>query len=148
MWQKSEYFCLNSLNQLLKIIDEVDDLSNSDKVKSTVTGLEFQIGTSGILLIAISSTSIFAFFNSFLQCIPKESVADSAPLEAGTFAGTAVIKFEPHGYTGPVLDWTHDDVIKWKYFLRHWPFVREIHRSPVNSHHKGQWRQLWWFICA
>ena len=33
----------------------------------------------------------------------------------------------------------HDDVIKWKHFLRYWPFVRGIHRSPVNSPHKGQW---------
>ena len=39
-------------------------------------------------------------------------------------------------------DWeedTHDDVIKWKDFLRYWSFVRGIHRSPVNSPHKGQW---------
>ena len=35
---------------------------------------------------------------------------------------------------------THDDVIKWKHFPRNWPFVREIHRSPVNFPHKGQWR--------
>ena len=34
----------------------------------------------------------------------------------------------------------YDDVIKWKHFTRHWPFVRGIHRSPVNSPHKGQWR--------
>ena len=34
----------------------------------------------------------------------------------------------------------HDDVIKWKHFSRYWPFVRGIHRSPVNSSHKGQWR--------
>ena len=33
----------------------------------------------------------------------------------------------------------HDDVIKWKHFPRYWPFVRRIHRSPVNSPHKGQW---------
>ena len=32
---------------------------------------------------------------------------------------------------------THDDVIKWKHFPRHWSFVRGIHRSPVNSPHKG-----------
>ena len=32
----------------------------------------------------------------------------------------------------------HDDVIKWKHFPRYWPFVRRIHRSPVNSPHKGQ----------
>ena len=34
----------------------------------------------------------------------------------------------------------HDNVIKWKHFPRYWPFVREIHRSPVNSPHRGQWR--------
>ena len=37
-------------------------------------------------------------------------------------------------------DSNHDDVIKWKHFPRNWPFVREIHRSPVNFPHKGQWR--------
>ena len=40
----------------------------------------------------------------------------------------------------------HDDVIKWKHFPRYWPFVRGIHRSPVNSPHKGQaelWCLLW-----
>ena len=26
------------------------------------------------------------------------------------------------------------------HFPRYWPFVRGIHRSPVNSPHKGQWR--------
>ena len=34
----------------------------------------------------------------------------------------------------------HDDVIRGKNFPRFWPFVRGIHRSPVNSPHKGQWR--------
>ena len=44
----------------------------------------------------------------------------------------------------------HDDVIKWKHFPRYWPFVRGIHRSPVNSSHKGQWRGalMFFFICA
>ena len=32
--------------------------------------------------------------------------------------------------------YVHDDVIKWKHFPRYWPFVRGIHRSPVNSQHK------------
>ena len=27
----------------------------------------------------------------------------------------------------------HDDVIKWQHFPRYWPFVRGIHRSPVDS---------------
>ena len=46
--------------------------------------------------------------------------------------------------------WHHDDVIKWKHFPRYWPFVRGIHRSPVNSPHKGQWRGVLMFslICT
>ena len=39
-----------------------------------------------------------------------------------------------------LLTHCHDDVFKWKHFPRYWPFVRGIHRSPVNSLHKGQWR--------
>ena len=49
------------------------------------------------------------------------------------------------------LQWNaHDDVIKWKHFPRNWPFVRGIHRSPVNSQHKGQWRGALMFslICV
>ena len=44
----------------------------------------------------------------------------------------------------------HDDVIKWKYFPRYWPFVRGIHWSPVIFPHKGQWRGALRFslICA
>ena len=41
--------------------------------------------------------------------------------------------------------YSHDDVIKWKHFPRNWPFVRGIHRSPVNSPHKGQWRRALMF---
>ena len=33
----------------------------------------------------------------------------------------------------------HGDVINWKHFPHYWPFVLGIHRSPVNSPHKGQW---------
>ena len=43
-----------------------------------------------------------------------------------------------------------DDVIKWKHFPRYWSFVRQIHRSPVNPPHKGQWRGTLMFslICT
>ena len=34
----------------------------------------------------------------------------------------------------------HDNIIKWEHFLRYWPFMWGIHRSPGNSPHKGQWR--------
>ena len=53
-----------------------------------------------------------------------------------------------------VFSWTmcnnHDDVIKRKDFPRYWPFVRWIHRSLVDSPHKGQRRRalMCSFICA
>ena len=52
--------------------------------------------------------------------------------------------------TGWTMTWLHDDFIKWKHFPRYWSFVRGIHRSPVNSPHKGQWRRALIFslICA
>ena len=44
----------------------------------------------------------------------------------------------------------HDDVIKWKHFPRYWPFVRRIHRSPVNCPHQRQWQGALMFslICV
>ena len=50
----------------------------------------------------------------------------------------------------PATRHSHDDVIKWKNFPRHWPFLRGMHRSPVDSPHKGQWRGALMFslICA
>ena len=44
----------------------------------------------------------------------------------------------------------HDNVIKWTHLPRYWPFVRGIHRSPVDSTHRGQWRGALMFslICA
>ena len=39
----------------------------------------------------------------------------------------------------------HDDVMAWKHFLRYWPFVRGIQRSPVNFPHKGP--VMWCFDC-
>ena len=44
-----------------------------------------------------------------------------------------------HDSIGSVLV-THDDVIQWKHFQRYWLFVRGIHRPPLNSPHKVQWR--------
>ena len=44
----------------------------------------------------------------------------------------------------------HDDVTKWKHIPRNRPFVRGIHRWPVNSPHKGKRRRALMFslICA
>ena len=38
---------------------------------------------------------------------------------------------------------------QWEHFPRYWPFVRGIHRWPVDSRHKGQWRALMFsWICT
>ena len=49
-----------------------------------------------------------------------------------------------------IIGTIYDDVIKWKHFPRYLAFVREIHRSPVNSPHKGHWRGALMFslICV
>ena len=53
---------------------------------------------------------------------------------------------------GIALNWfqEYDDVIKRKHFPRCWPFVWGVHRSPLNSPHKGQWRRAFMFslICT
>ena len=41
---------------------------------------------------------------------------------------------------------THDDVMKWKYFPRYWPYVRGIHRSRWFPRTKASDAGLWCFI--
>ena len=71
-----------------------------------------------------------------------------AEIERGTYRASvmyfATISTVYHGNAFPRF--THDDVTTWKHF----PFLRGIHRSPVNSPHKGQWREALMFslICA
>ena len=64
---------------------------------------------------------------------------------------TSATKYPPRRYvTDSGFTWSHDDVIKWKHFPRYWPFVPGIHRSPMNSPQKGQWRGALMFslICV
>ena len=67
----------------------------------------------------------------------------------GFFTGTGV-SMPRCRWGNPEKPWWHDDVIKWKHFLRYWSFVWGIHRSPVNFPHKSQWRGALMFslICT
>ena len=53
-----------------------------------------------------------------------------------------MMSFTQHGASW----WRHQI----EHFPRYWPFLRGIHRSPVNSPHKGQWHGalIFFFICA
>ena len=37
----------------------------------------------------------------------------------------------------------HDDVIKWKHFPYHWPFVRENHHPLIKTSDAELWSFLW-----
>ena len=52
------------------------------------------------------------------------------------FLGDVITHFKLPNFN----DALHDEFMKWKHVPRYWPFVRGIHRFPVNSPHKGQWR--------
>ena len=117
-------------------------------------GLFFYICLSKVLMEQISYVQYIPYniwFCSALLChgygirslwIHMTSFTD---ILQGCFTGTAEAI-----QRSSQCQWRHDDVIKWKHFPRYWPFVRGIHRSMVNSLHKGQWRGALMFslICA
>ena len=88
--------------------------------------------------ICLNSTAIWIQLN--IKQNRQKNLGCSDPLH-----GTLIVK-QPSANTSVS---SHDDVIKWRHFPRYWPFVRRIHRSPVNSPHKDQWRGvlMFSFIC-
>ena len=88
------------------------------------------------ILMNIYMALLCTFSCSYIICLISIDYMNYLPI----FSRTALLKLEQ----------SHDDVIKWKHFPRNWPFVRGIHRSPVNSPHKGQWRGALMFslICV
>ena len=74
--------------------------------------------------------SVSTSFNTIDGIVPHWNVKTKTHIPAPSWQE---VRTEP----GLIL---HGDVIRWKHFPRYWPFVRGIHRSPVNSSHKGQWR--------
>ena len=82
--------------------------------------------------------------NEFASAGARQS-ADAVPIS----------KLDIYRYKFPTklmipCDSCRSDEIKRKQFPRYWPFVCGIHRWPVNSPHKGQWRGALMFslICA
>ena len=85
-----------------------------------------------------SSDEIFpSLFSSNKSKASRSSVKKELWLSISTLEHLILTVFI--GTTIPV-PYKHDDVINWKHFPRHWPFVRGIHRWPVNSPHSGQSR--------
>ena len=57
-----------------------------------------------------------------------------------SFRKSSLIWFESKPRLWLCVGFMHNEVMKWKHFPCYWAFVRGIHRSPVISPHKGQWR--------
>ena len=85
----------------------------------------------------INFMSFMCFFTHILQDDCFTSTEYDCP---GTNEGSLRDMGKTKGSKPQQIYNKHDDVIKWKHFPRNWPFVRGIHRSPVNSPRKGQWR--------
>ena len=105
-----------------------------------------------IPFIAIISLHIFA---NILKWLVNRNVNDSkmkfsSNLDGGGWIFREMVRLEAAIMADSQKFLNHDDVIKWKHFPRNWPLVRGIHRSPVNSPHKGQWRGALMFslICV
>ena len=121
---------------------------------------------SNILFLKISdgfnAYSVTAFHNEFSKQKPfrrKQKLHRNRTTNCTSCAGlsrTSTVKYAIHpmkytcGESGKFVCIFNFDVIKWKHCPRYWPFVWGIHRSPVNSPHKGQWRGALIFslICA
>ena len=99
----------------------------------------------GILLITPLRTNVseiligihtFSFKKIYLQM----SSAKWRPFCLG-LNGLKTKKHRTCASLGHKICMQHGDFIKWNHFPRHWPFVRGIHQSSVNSHQKGPWRR-------
>ena len=88
---------------------------------------------------------LFCLFNRFYR---RTSKTTSTFYVIVSLWGRIPITGQERGCRHGVL--CHDDAIKWKHFPPYWPFVRGIHRWPMNSPHKGQWRGALIFssLCA
>ena len=88
------------------------------------------------------------------SCAKVGGFAASAQLLKESYAEGVLMYYYAHCATEGAIGKTRTEVSyvmmtssNGKIFLRYWPFVRAIHRSPhgspMDSPHKGQWRFLW-----
>ena len=83
----------------------------------------------------------------FILAVPVDNFANRALMAAFS---VPVVGCGNMNCIPPLKIPLHDNVIKWKHLPRYWRFVRDIHRAPVNSPHKCQWRGalMFSFICT
>ena len=106
------------------------------------------IGPHRMVGFLLTLTPLYIYVYGHLGLLSKELICSIGSVFHIANKTKRLILYGFHFSRIPAMN--HDDVIKWKPFPRYWPFVRGIHRSLVNSWHKGQWRGtlLFSLICA
>ena len=136
----SEKTCFNANTLNCK---ELDSIANDtvEFVKYAIVILLVCQAILGLMAPKLQSDSILYWRRFFAKILLNSSTILS---ENASFLNTFNLQVSSS------LKRNYDDVIKWKYFPRYWPFVRGIHRGPVNSPHIGQWRGALMFslICT
>ena len=126
MWNEITYPFLNFNGATIAIASRVVDSRHTISLPSPgVSGSLF----SEVFVTATGlATSCWKFIHARDRSNPQEYIICTAWRQ----------KYTSEIHLSTVKSWFFfDDVIKWKHFPRYWPFVRGIHRSPVNSPHKG-----------
>ena len=115
-------------------------MNNSNKACMSAMHPFFHIAGDRLADVHVGATDVTPIHHQHTR--PSEFNLKECEFYKGQVPEGATVRIEcPSGeVSGRYLVVQHDDVIKWKHFPRYWPFVRGIHRSPVNSPHKGQWR--------
>ena len=101
----------------------------------------------------------------YVMCLYVECIRRSRWFQKGRFSKSSWMclwnpQLAPKVFLDPVCSerfcaepWVKSMMTSSKHFPCYWPFVRRIHRSPMNSPHKGQWPGrsfdvFFNFICA
>ena len=87
------------------------------------------------LLIVAHFNNLKVISNTYCKVTIKRS-----PVQDGIACWTTIVLDILSGNHLKCTSLKNKIIYIWKYFPRYWPFVRGIHRSPVNSPHKGQRR--------
>ena len=84
-------------------------------------------------LICVDTRRMWSWYWIDSQCSGDSNKTGKYHNRDDCFNGLYSWRRSHHRHAIPPSYESHDDVIKWKHFPRHWPFVSGIHWSPVDS---------------
>ena len=123
---------------------------------TSLANLVVEVGTRHshqTLLINVSLYVVILYCNASHLMAPENVPGHFSRLYRMMFLNLKLIQYKDDKRLTPKVSnkiartlGVHVDAIKWKQFPRCWPFVRGIHRWPVDSPHKGLVTRVWCFL--